>query len=540
MTRYLYILSRTATVTRYRVLLLLCFLAIGWIISWQLQKRNDNFHDADTMAAGTVPAGRDVASSWMMTPAVNNNNVTSSLLMQELWIPMKPDTTIRKKLRQTIPLAETVSSRLLDNCHPTAQLVLQIVSYDKKDIHSHHDHDHDNDDDPKIKETKWILRSLDETKTPKTVGHDEFYITWQEQQQYTSTKHPSAVALIHDRNDGSYELEFVMPPPVIVDVDVSSGSTVSSSSSSSSSSSIKTLTTSTNVGSGNLTIYYQYTCGMGNMAPPSKDDWNDGGALFQRYTVEVPQRPSIRSFHHQSLIDPVTQQPLSLSNYQQVLVFGDSAMRQFVKNTSRTYQPNLVFRTKRRKPWTTALMEEHLMVLEKQLGRDLDKAANQSPHATALLVGSSIWDVLASTKNNDFASSSSSSSLGVDSQKNVFDDHLKACRHFVIFIRHRYPNVDILWKSPTAMHIHVVVTDPSDPTKNTTENIKLLLDRVRYMSTSRMGHLYQLQRQLMQELQIPFLDIYEATYLSASWTFPGDGRHYLPELNKQMLNWFYG
>lgn len=74
---------------------------------------------------------------------------------------------------------------------------------------------------------------------------------------------------------------------------------------------------------------------------------------------------------------------------------------------------------------------------------------------------------------------------------------------------------------------------------NVTANEYRLLQRVRYMSSSRMACLYELQRNLMQELQVPFLDIYEATYLSASWTLPGDGRHYSPDLHQHMLRWFY-
>ena len=38
---------------------------------------------------------------------------------------------------------------------------------------------------------------------------------------------------------------------------------------------------------------------------------------------------------------------------------------------------------------------------------------------------------------------------------------------------------------------------------------------------------------------IPTLDLYQATYLSADWTLPKDARHYRPELNRTMLQWFY-
>ena len=150
----------------------------------------------------------------------------------------------------------------------------------------------------------------------------------------------------------------------------------------------------------------------------------------------------------------------------------------------------------------------------------------------ALLLGSAIWDVLASPQEQRPVHRHLHQNSSSDQGTSMFQDHLNACHYFITTIQKEYPNLKILWKSPTAMHIHVV--DPENPvnhaTKSGSSNEKpttvSLLQRVRYMSSSRMYHLYQLQRNLMQELDVPFLDIYEATYLSASWTLSGDGRHY--------------
>jgi hypothetical protein len=68
---------------------------------------------------------------------------------------------------------------------------------------------------------------------------------------------------------------------------------------------------------------------------------------------------------------------------------------------------------------------------------------------------------------------------------------------------------------------------------------KMIVKRVKYMSSSRMKELHELQSALMKELVVPVMDIYEASYLSADWMRPGDGRHYRPELNFEMLGWFY-
>jgi hypothetical protein len=46
-------------------------------------------------------------------------------------------------------------------------------------------------------------------------------------------------------------------------------------------------------------------------------------------------------------------------------------------------------------------------------------------------------------------------------------------------------------------------------------------------------------RLMMDELRVPVLDVYEASYLSADWTLSGDGRHYNTAYNKMVLSWFY-
>jgi hypothetical protein len=59
------------------------------------------------------------------------------------------------------------------------------------------------------------------------------------------------------------------------------------------------------------------------------------------------------------------------------------------------------------------------------------------------------------------------------------------------------------------------------------------------MSSSNVYHLYVRQKALMNELEIPFIDLYEATYLSGNWMMDGDGRHYRRWLNEEMFSWSY-
>ena len=110
---------------------------------------------------------------------------------------------------------------------------------------------------------------------------------------------------------------------------------------------------------------------------------------------------------------------------------------------------------------------------------------------------------------------------------------------FIVAIRHRFPLVDLVWKSPMAVHIHVVDLERVEQHDKETASL-FGINRIRYMSSSRAKFLYDAQKQLMKSLDVPLLDIFEATYLSSDRLYPSDGRHYRPNLNRLMLGWFYG
>ena len=140
----------------------------------------------------------------------------------------------------------------------------------------------------------------------------------------------------------------------------------------------------------------------------------------------------------------------------------------------------------------------------------------------ALILGSAVWDILEPTNNNE-----------TQNDKD-FADHLQACRQLIVRDRSQYPNngVSLFWKSLTAFHVHLLP-------ERCYENQKCI-DRTRYMSTTLIKDLHVRQKQLMEEeLGVPFLDLFEATYLSASWSMPGDGRHYQYRLNQRLNNYYF-
>lgn len=205
-----------------------------------------------------------------------------------------------------------------------------------------------------------------------------------------------------------------------------------------------------------------------------------------------------------------------------MVVLGDSLLGQFVcaENDRPSLQRCATFRPN---VWKGNLVQAALNSKTVQVPfisrarSDLIQVLMLHPSARriAFVVGSGVWDILADDTSQG----------GVD-----FTNHLQACRLWVTTIRQEFPNVDLYWKSMTAMHIHQVAKDMPNWAS---------IKRSYYMSNSRARRLDVLQKQLMAELNITVLDLYPATFFSAHMSRFGDGRHYKPEFNQRTLNWFY-
>ena len=453
----------------------------------------------------------------------------------------------------------------------------------------------------------------------------------------------SAVALITDLDNGTYKLEFVttpMNPNIILPPPLSPGEgcrpRTSDSSTLSLAPSNRTATDESDECSSSssqpfadpdddsyeceyqydykleriLTVYFEYSNGIGYMHPPMKNSWSDGGYTHTKYTVSnIPlPRPCIRQFQPpltrmldfspSSSTSHKHQQQTNfvfLNHYDTVLVFGDSSYCQFVRQRPNKkgkyyFQNNLKVGEKIRIPLNTNTVSTFLQLLDEQHGTILRSScccSDSGSKKIALLMGSSLWDILDSYDTI---------------QNGTYEDHKVAMRELIQSIQKLYPDVVIYWKLPTAVHIHVVdlerlqnqAVPPSTTTTTTTSPVGSIdpsskdensgskpsstssslssvpspplstssptlfgIDRVRYMSGSRSHYLYKLQKQLLDEefvqqdhsssdgsggggsSKLFYLDLYEATYLSADQLYPSDGRHYRPDLNRLMLSWFY-
>jgi hypothetical protein len=254
--------------------------------------------------------------------------------------------------------------------------------------------------------------------------------------------------------------------------------------------------------------------------------------------------------------------PLRLAaRYDVILAFGDSVMEQFIASSSSTSR--IRFGDKVALPLLTHTVPALLDALEQSLGPHLHNHDDGDDQNVALILNSALWNVLSDEATIPSSTGpAASSSLSKDYVNDAWDNHVQALTEFLTQVLQRYGSgapsseasppqrrnrVTVYWLLPTAVHIHRVHVADSDAMR---QRAPQKINRTRYLSASRTRQLYQRQKQVVQAIlarQRPIhdetvkagflIDVFEATYLSADWTLPGDGRHYRPELNQRMLSW---
>eukprot|EP00977_Amphora_coffeiformis_P000033 scaffold5_cov169-Amphora_coffeaeformis.AAC.33 len=367
------------------------------------------------------------------------------------------------------------SKKYLSNCRPTSQVRVDGISTTNNTKNSEKSH-------------HWILQSLDDRGKEKSRGGDEFYVAYFDDWEKDEID-PTAVALVQDRDDGTFELKFATTP-------------------------MRRHLNPNRRGVGTLHIFFQYTCGIGNLSPKSKELWKSAGASDLHFTAEAIPEPPIQIFQ------PPTQ--YNLSAFSSVFFVGDSLFSQLVRRTERKgyFRENTFMADPIQVDLTRETVRpQFINHLKARHGTELNGVVpeggdTRQSNNMAVLIGSFVWDILAST------------------QAAPFESHLAACQAYIEWADRNFPNVTFFWKSGTAMHTHRLPPDCKQK--------KFCNHRTKYMSSSRAEYLYKAQKYLMKRLNVPFLDMYEATYLSAYRSRPNDGRHYADDLNDQLSKFLFG
>jgi hypothetical protein len=247
--------------------------------------------------------------------------------------------------------------------------------------------------------SQWIIQSIDANGNNKTVGGDEFYVTYTDNDSPQKGKH-TAAALIQDLENGLYALTFKATP-----MNPNPGN----------------LT-----GVGTLTVHFLYSCNIGLSHQPVKDKWQAGGSTLIHHTKLHVTQPPIQTFRPPSGVD--------LSTFDSIVSFGDSMMETFVrsKTETRAYHRgnNTAWFLNPNMDLSTESFPRTLRLLTKwHKNQHLINRTN-----VAILLGSSAWDLMRPMK-----------------PRLDFRDHLRTCQRLVQKVRKRYPNVTVIWKAPAAM-----------------------------------------------------------------------------------------
>ena len=341
-------------------------------------------------------------------------------------------------------------------------------------------------------EERWTLETYDKKGIAKTVGGDEFYITYRDHEERM------AVAIVTDQHNGCYVLDFVETP-------------------------LREFTKGT-PSERVLFIELQYTCGLGKVPFPEKLNWHTGGMIMIGYRsnggpnaeASSPSSPSsvqpiIRSPPIHPFVEPNADKSVDLGQYDKVVIYGDSNL-EYMYLCSKQRFPNLLFVNKPQRALNRRQAENKFV---KEIRIALQEQIKAAPKARlALVVGSNTWDIVFGVRH------------GRD-----FKNHIEGCQFIVERLRDEFRGaVDIYWWSGTALHIHQAKYAETHWSE---------LSVLKYISQSRAMYLYQRQLKLMERLGVPLLDVMEASYLSAIFQPMGDTRHYTCALYNTAIAYFY-
>ena len=150
-------------------------------------------------------------------------------------VPQHPFVETESMVRESLGTAGlAAASTMLQRCSITTQYRLIVSSSEEQPL--------------------WILQSLQGPDgTPKAVGGDELYVVW----NASTTEDDVLVALVDDPGDGTYALDFVLPP--LLTHRQQQGERKQQH---------KITSTTPPSDTGTLTIYLEYSCGLGSVMPP--------------------------------------------------------------------------------------------------------------------------------------------------------------------------------------------------------------------------------------------------------------------------------
>ena len=260
---------------------------------------------------------------------------------------------------------------------------------------------------------------------PKRRGGDELYIEW------VSLEDPTDMGIAHitDVQNGTYRLKFIRPP--LLQQQYNNDTTNNNNNSHQQHHHPPNDNTddgATTVSYGRLTIYYDYTCDIGRMFSPKKNQFRRAGEIHVSiHQTNIP-RPYIHDFIPPNLGNNNKDNIIDLSKYDTVIAFGDSLMLQLVRryNLGGFWSPNIHYEENINQCLSNSNdTKTAIEKFQQWHGPQIIEAATDSRHnqSIAVIIGSAVWDAMRGCVRSDLK------------------DHIQAIRQFVTTLRKLYPHI---------------------------------------------------------------------------------------------------
>mmetsp|Transcript_15167 Transcript_15167/g.21142 ORF Transcript_15167/g.21142 Transcript_15167/m.21142 type:complete len:504 (-) Transcript_15167:192-1703(-) len=408
-------------------------------------------------------------------------------------VPPLPDSyplEIVQHLQSLNDNTETTQT-LLDSCVPTSQFK---ISRRAKRI---------------------VVQTLGPDGKPKTMGGDEFYVTYKD--NTNDSKSPNAVARITDLQNGKYALTFRKSRAhLLKDEEVP----------------LKPLE-----GEGTLAIHFAYTCGIGELEPPEKKNWYNGGNMMTKPETTFPQPKQgphfvveIEGYPMPTIYDPLPTlpPPPELHGKQIIHQMGDSVMvpMNFVpwEKEAPSWRTDLNSEVKQfRANLNMNALDGFIMpLLRERVERH--RALGIADEDAALITGSCIWD-LAEWNVTAPGFYGKGGRVGFFS----YEEHALAMEKLITQLRTEFPKLDIYWKGCTVPHI-----EASNCIAAAAMTASCHL-RTKYFSYSRAFKLDRMQKMILERLQVPIFDLFDLSYEMAEFHEDGDAIHFDDEWSTNVV-----
>jgi hypothetical protein len=340
----------------------------------------------------------------------------------------------------------------------------------------------------KINLQDWTVTTYGPDGTVKDRGGDDLFIYYED----PGIGGFACIARSTDHGNGTYSLEFKNSPYFDPN--------------------------STMAEKGRLTVWLEYTCDVGKIMRPFKDSWATNGATLTKWTAEGVPRPPITVF-----VPPNADKAINLGLYRVVMGAGDSVMQHFVSpRFNRFYFVNLAFDRNLADALLSRSVYRQCRLSRGRLG-DYYRANFSS---VALVVGFAAWELQKPFGNNPFLPGQPYA------DQDLFPEHIEALTQYINTMRATFPGLKVFWKTGQYPHLHIAARDRG--------NDWYKIDRLAYMSPYRTYYLYEMQKARMRELDVPILDVMEASYLMPDHNRAfADTLHYDIPTNGMLVSWFY-